>query len=135
MDFEALAGDDGGINYTVLRYADVLLMYSEALNQLGETEEALDYLNMVRERAGLDPLQNLSQTEFALVMEDERRVEFAQEAHRWFDLVRTGRLQTVMNDYFQGNGWEFTVEDYEVLLPIPQTEIEITPALTQNEGY
>ena len=135
IDFETLAGDDGGINFTVLRYADVLLMYAEALNELGDTEEAHDYLNIVRERAGLDPLQGLSQAEFVLVMEDERRVEFAQEAHRWFDLVRTGRLQTVMNNYFQGNGWEFSVEEYEVLLPIPQIEIEITPALTQNEGY
>lgn len=135
VDFQALAGDDGGINFTALRYADVLLMYAEALNELGNTDQALEYLNRVRERAGLEPLTGLSQTEFALVMQHERRIEFAQEGHRWFDLVRTDRLQPVMNDYFQGNGWEFSVEDYEVILPIPQNEIEITPALTQNLGY
>ncbi len=110
-------------------------MYAEALNELGNSEEAHDYLNMVRERAGLDPLTGISEAEFFLVMEQERRVEFAQEAHRWFDLVRTGRLQTVMNNYFQENDLEFSVEDHEVLLPIPQVEIEIAPQLSQSDGY
>ena len=135
IDFQAITGGDGGINFTALRYADVLLMYAEALNQLDDTETALQYLNMVRDRAGLDPLTGLNKAEFELAMEQERRVEFVQEAHRWFDLVRTNRLQTVMNNYFQENGWAFTVEDHEVLLPIPQDEIDINPTLEQNTGY
>ncbi len=126
---------DGGINFTALRYADVLLMYAEALNENDQTTTALPYLNMVRERAGLVDLSGLSKDEFTLAMEKERRVEFLNEGHRWFDLLRTGRTQTVLNAYYSSLGYTFSVEDSELLMPIPDDEIEIDPNLTQNPGY
>lgn len=134
VDFTTGLAGDGGINYTALRYADVLLMYAEALND-SDTPGAHNYLNMVRERAGLGPLDGLSKEEFALALEHERRVEFFLEGHRWFDLVRTGRAQTVLNAYFTNNGLNFSVEDYELLMPIPQRELDINPNLRQNSGY
>jgi hypothetical protein len=134
VDFTTGLGGDGGINYTALRFADVLLMYAEALND-SNTPEAHTYLNMVRERAGLDALDGLSKNDFALALEQERRLEFFLEGHRWFDLVRTGRAQTVMNSYFTNNGLNFSVEDHELLMPVPQRELDINPNLKQNPGY
>ncbi len=126
---------DGGINVLPLRYADVLLMYAEALNETGKTTEAHDFLNMVRDRAGLGSLSGLSKPEFALALERERRVEFLAEGHRWFDLVRTGRAQEIINNYYISQGLSFRVEDYELLMPIPQSERDIDPDLSQNTGY
>ena len=135
VDFTTGLVGDGGINFTSLRYADVLLMYAEALNETGNTDGASVYLNMVRDRAGLDPVSGLSSSEFALALEQERRVEFLSEGHRWFDLLRTGRVQTVLNDYFAEKGLNFSVEENELLMPIPQAEIDIDPTLEQNTGY
>jgi starch-binding outer membrane protein, SusD/RagB family len=92
--------------WPVYRYADVLLMRAECLNEAGfNTGTAFADLNAVRTRAGL-PNKTLGNTTpalavndqaaFRLAIEQERRVEFAGEAHRWFDLVRTGRVTTVM---------------------------------------
>jgi tetratricopeptide (TPR) repeat protein len=135
VDFTTGIQGDGGINFTALRYADVLLMYAEALNELNRMDEAYPYINLVRERTDLLPLSGLTQEEFTLALEDERRVEFFLEGHRWFDLVRTGRLQEVMNTYFQENGMSFSVEPHELLMPIPLREIDIDPDLQQNPGY
>ncbi|WP_416865296.1 MAG: RagB/SusD family nutrient uptake outer membrane protein [Imperialibacter sp.] len=135
VDFTTGILGDGGVNYTSLRYADVLLMYAEALNELSRTDDAHEYLNMVRERADLDALAGLSKADFSLALERERRVEFFNEGHRWFDLLRTGRLQTVMNAHFAAKGQSFTVENYELLMPIPQRELDIDVNLAQNDGY
>ncbi|MEQ8415974.1 MAG: RagB/SusD family nutrient uptake outer membrane protein [Imperialibacter sp.] len=135
VDFTTGILGDGGVNYTSLRYADVLLMYAEALNELSRTDDAHEYLNMVRERADLDALAGLSKADFSLALERERRVEFFNEGHRWFDLLRTGRLQTVMNAHFAAKGESFTVQNYELLMPIPQRELDIDVNLAQNDGY
>jgi tetratricopeptide (TPR) repeat protein len=135
VDFTTGIQGDGGINFTALRYADVLLMYAEALNQNGTQEEALNYLNRVRDRAGLDDLSGLSMNELAGALEQERRVEFFLEGHRWFDLVRTGRLLPVMNGYFNRNNMNFIVEEHNLIMPIPLREIDINPNLGQNPGY
>ena len=135
VDFTTGIQGDGGINFTALRYADVLLMYAETLNEGGGTEDPHIYLNMVRERADLLPLNGLSKEDFALALEHERRVEFFLEGHRWFDLVRTERLEDVMNTYFQNEGLSFTVAEHEWVLPIPLREIDIDPDLKQNPGY
>lgn len=134
VDYNATSLSDGGVNFTVFRYADVLLMYAEALNEL-DRAGAENYLNIVRSRAGLEAKTGLSKAEFRLAIEQERRVEFAFEAHRWFDLLRTGRLQTVINDFHQSKGKSFSITDHELLLPIPQSQIDIDPKLTQNTGY
>ncbi len=134
---------DSDINWTVLRYADVLLMYAEALNELSyeANGEAFTYLNMVRARVGLpfktsdhtDPDLRISdQAAFRLAIDRERRVELAFEGHRWFDLVRTERYMEVMN----ARGYIFTVEEYHKLYPIPQSQIDINPdVIMQNPGY
>ncbi|HBL77137.1 MAG: hypothetical protein A2W90_18795 [Bacteroidetes bacterium GWF2_42_66] len=135
VDFSTGTRGDGGINFTSLRYADVLLMYAEALNETNQTAIAHNYLNMVRKRAGLKDLSGLSKNDFALALEKERRVEFLCEGHRWFDLVRTGRAQTVLNAYFASIGFSYSIENYELLMPIPKNEIEIDPRLEQNPEY
>lgn len=135
VDFTTGVVGDGGVNFTSLRYADVLLMYAEALNESNGTSEALTYLNLVRKRAGLANFVGAVKADVTLALEKERRMEFFLEGHRWFDLVRTGRLQVVMNKYFKDNGLSFTVADHELILPIPLREIDINPKLGQNPEY
>ncbi len=146
VDFTVGISGDGGVNFTALRYADVLLMKAEALNEIGYVAdgEAFDLLNDIRTRAELpdktsdnlvDSLRIANQAEFRLAMEKERRIEFVYEQQRWFDLVRTGRAVTVINDYFANSGMAFTLSSTEVLMPIPQGEIDVAPELIQNDGY
>jgi len=130
---------DSDNNWIVLRYADVLLMYAEALNELGYVADgpAFTYLNQIRTRAGLPSktstnvdlaLRVADQAAFRLAIEQERRVELAFEGHRWFDLVRAGRALTIL----AGNG----MQAHHVLFPVPQSQIDINPALIkQNPGY
>lgn len=130
---------DSDNNWIVLRYADVLLMYAEALNEQGYVADgpAFTYLNQIRNRAGLPPktsnnadlsLRLADQAAFRLAIEQERRVELAFEGHRWFDLVRTNRALAVM----ASKG----MQSHHVVFPIPQTQIDINPALIkQNTGY
>jgi len=135
VDFTTGVGGDGGVNFTALRYADVLLMYAEALNESNQTAAALPFINQVRSRAGIPVLTGLSKAELTLALEKERRVEFLLEGHRWFDLLRTGRALEVMNAYFRREGLRFTMAAHEVLMPIPLREIDINPKLGQNPGY
>ncbi len=135
VDLKAVDPGDGSATFTVLRYADVLLMYAEALNEQGKTGEAFQYINAVRTRAGLSNLSGLSKEALSLAMEKERRVEFLHEGHRWFDLVRTGRARTVLNAHYQSQNQRFLVEEHELIFPIPQNEIDLNPAVTQNPGY
>lgn len=129
------ADGDADNNWTVLRYADVLLMYAEALNEVnnGPTTEAYAAIDAVRKRASLAPLASgLSKAAFALAIEHERQVELAFEGHRWFDLVRTGRAVAVMNQHFKAP----VVQDFNAVFPIPQTQIDVNPAgIKQNPGY
>lgn len=135
VDFTVGLEGDGGINFTPLRYADVLLMYAEALNEVNRTDEAYAYINAIRARASLDPLDGLTSQEFALALEHERRVEFLSEGQRWFDLTRTGRTIEVLNAYFEDIGSNFSVTQEELLMPLPQRELDIDPNLEQNPGY
>ena len=134
-------------NIHIIRYADALLMYAEALNEVGQTDKALDNLNRVRERAFNSPDYNysgLSQAEFRTAVWKERRLEFAMEGHRWFDLVRTGRFIQRMKDHSAleaqlaesiKSDIANNIKDYMILMPIPQREIDLNPALIQNPGY
>jgi len=135
VDFKATDLNDGAVTFTILRYADVLLMYAEVLNEQGKTADALPYLNQIRQRAKLTALSGLSQADMRLAVERERRVEFLYEGHRWFDLVRTGRAQTVLNAHYASQKLNFSLQDFEQLFPIPQAEIDLNPALKQNPGY
>lgn len=127
--------NDASNNYPVIRYADVILMYAEALNQNGKTAEACKYLNMTRRRgfgyqttetSPVD-LQTTDKAQFALMVEQERRVEPAFENHRWFDLIRTGRAVEVM----RSKG--FSLNETNLICPIPQKQIDVNPKLTQND--
>lgn len=135
VDFTTGIQGDGSINFTSLRYADVLLMYAEALNETSKTNEAHTYINLIRTRAGLNSLTGLSKADFALAIEKERQLEFLLEGQRWFDLIRTGRAKTVLNKYFTDHNLRFSVTDDELLMPIPQRERDINPNLQQNPGY
>ncbi|KQS27781.1 RagB/SusD family nutrient uptake outer membrane protein [Dyadobacter sp. Leaf189] len=129
------AEGDADNNWVVLRYADVLLMYAEAINEAGNgaTAEAYEAINAVRKRAKLAVLPaGLSKAAFALAIEHERQVELAFEGHRWFDLVRTGREVAVMNAHFNAP----VVAEFNAVFPIPQTQIDVNPAgIKQNPGY
>ncbi len=128
-DSAKLAGD-GGADFPVLRYADVLLMYAEALNEDNKPAEALPFINMVRQRAGLPDISIVDQAQLRLAIEHERRVELAFENQRWFDLVRTNRFVEVMNSKGYTN-----IKDYHRYFLIPQAERDLNPKLTQNPGY
>lgn len=126
---------DGGLgaehDWIELRYADIILMYAETLNENGSSaEDVLDLLDPIRTRAGLNPLDHTVLNTQALVRQailDERRLELAFEGQRWFDLVRTGTVDAEMGQTINSN--------YHVF-PIPVSEILATDGvITQNPGY
>ncbi len=90
-----------GTNWAVYRYAEVLLFMAEALNEQGKTGEAITFLNQVRQRAGLAATAAAGQTEVGEAIFKERRVELAFENKRWFDIVRTDRIQEIIVPYGQ----------------------------------
>ncbi|WP_160164083.1 RagB/SusD family nutrient uptake outer membrane protein [Nafulsella turpanensis] len=154
-----------GLNYIYIRYADVLLWKAEALIESGGSlEEARDLINQVRSRAinstyvqKLDgsgdaanyvistydtPFPNQQYAREAL--RTERRLEFAMEGHRYYDLVRWGIVEEVMDRYFEveverAPHLEGEVLDFngnQIYLPIPQEEIDLAPELySQIDGY
>jgi len=125
--------DNSPMDFPVLRYADVLLMKAEALNNLGKTTEAEAPLNEVRARAGLPAVTGLSQADFKVKVLHERRMELAFEGQRWFDLIRVDN-----GDYglsFLHSIGKVNATSKFLLLPIPQKEIDANPNLTQNPGY
>jgi starch-binding outer membrane protein, SusD/RagB family len=129
---------DAGNDWIVLRYADVLLMYAEVLNQLSGPEAALSHLNAIRTRAGVPALAatDLSKSTMQQALELERRVELAFENHRWYDLLRWGNAITAMNAHFKAIGRNITVEPFRVLFPIPQRDIDLSKGVTtQNPGH
>lgn len=126
--------DDGGSDHIIIRYADVLLKYAEALNESGGSNAA-KYLNIVRNRAGLSNSTATSQIDVRKAIELERRFEFIGEGHRWFDLKRTGKAVQTMNDWFTSNNRNITITIDNLILPIPQNQRDTDPALTQNKGY
>ena len=125
--------DSSPMNFPVLRYADVLLMKAEALNNLNRTSEAYQPLNLVRTRAGLPNVSGLSQSEFETVVLHERRIELAFEGQRWFDLIRVDDGQWGL-DFLHSIGKSNATAKH-LLFPIPQKERDNNPNLTQNLGY
>lgn len=130
-------------NIPLIRYADVLLMYAEVLNELNRTSEAIPFVQQVRTRAGLTtPITQQSKSAISDLIAHERQVELCFENLRWYDLKRTGKALEVMNahgqrekklkPYLYENAFE--VEPYKLLSPIPVTQIDINK-LEQNPGY
>ncbi|MCM4157566.1 RagB/SusD family nutrient uptake outer membrane protein [Gramella sp. AN32] len=130
-DREADPTAGGSFNdFPVLRYSDVLLVYAEAQASLNNFSEANEYLNMVRERAGLDDVDVSDMGGFIDVLLNERRREFVAEGMRWFDLTRLGSLEEAVQEAKNINvGSEY------YLFPIPQRERDVNPNLPQNQGF
>lgn len=130
-DFKATSGDPAlnwGYHIKEIRLADVLLMAAESLARSGNETQAKIYLNQVRKRVGLPDRTSTGQA----LQDDiafERRMELATEGHRFWDLMRTGKAASVL----ENQGFEVAKSEW---LPIPQQEIDITEGvLKQNPGY
>ncbi|WP_367769501.1 RagB/SusD family nutrient uptake outer membrane protein [Flavobacterium sp. WC2421] len=122
---------DSDVNIKYLRYAEVLLIKAEAMNELGQTATAIPILNQIRNRAGLANTTAVSQADVRTAIWKERRVELAFEHDRFYDLVRTGQAAAA----FAIDGKTFTVGKNE-LFPMPQKFISEANGLsTQNPGY
>ena len=140
----------GGNDWIILRYADVILMLAEAYNELGETDEAISYLNQVRERAGLaDYNTSMQDSEYAsnyptlkLAILHERRVELAFENQRWYDLLRFFSTEELIEYMHAKNGDDYGISDpdnftsKDIYYPIPYEEYLLNPeGMYQNPGY
>ena len=147
------------VNWYVLRYADVLLLYAEALNEVNKGPNATAYaaINMVRRRGFGVPINVTSNTadlasgmsyeEFRQAVRDERAYELAFEGHRRQDLIRWGIyyetvMQTAqdMENYLDGASAiyiaaRYTQKGKHELLPIPQREMQLMPKYKQNPGW
>lgn len=129
-NFTNQASTDVNIRY--LRYAEVLLIKAEAMNELGQTSAAIPFLAQVRNRANAGPVTATTQSELRTAIWNERRLELAFEHDRWFDLVRTGQAQAAMA---ADGGKVFKVGTHEVF-PLPQDFIMESGGLSaQNPGY
>jgi hypothetical protein len=138
-----VGGDDA--NWMVLRYADVLLIFAEAENEIsGPTVTAYDIVNKIRkrardenvnnidepsEKAELPDLAGLSKEDFRLAIWKERAMELCFEGHHRWDLVRAKMFVQVLNASGRN------VKEANNLFPIPDLEIAANPNLTQNPGY
>lgn len=124
-------------NYRFIRYADVLLMYAECLNETNATSTAYQYVDQVRSRAGLAPLATvmpgMSHDQFLAQIKHERITELTGEGHRFNDLARWGDLSTNLSA--RDAGFAHFVKGKHELLPIPQQDLDINPNLKQNPGY
>lgn len=133
---------DANNDWIVYRYADVLLMYAEALNGSNQSALANAQITKVRARAGLLPLTYIDQADLATKILQERRVELNMEGHRWFDLLRNNQLIPVLDAYFKkynirsATSKKLIDEPFRVLFPIPMTEIQTNANLgPNNTGY
>ena len=126
---------DGGSNAVVLRYADVLLMLAEVQNELASPTDAAPFLNLVRTRAGLPNTTATTQADLRTAIALERRLELVGEGQRWFDLLRTGAAISVMNSFFAASGILVTIDSHNLLMPVPQAQVNTDPSILQNAGY
>ncbi len=171
-DIGSLAGTVGwgfannALNFTPMRFADVLLMAAEAEIEVGSMEVARTYINRVRARAAASPVLNgaapaanylvnpysaafASKDQARKIVRFERKIELGMEGHRFFDLVRWGIADVVLNtEYFpkegtrrvEALGGSTFVKGKHEYLPIPEFAVtrsinEGTPTLKQNPGY
>ncbi|PQV48861.1 putative outer membrane starch-binding protein [Jejuia pallidilutea] len=126
-------GEIGDNDWIVLRYADVLLLYAEAIlagNDSTTDSRAIDAFNQVRARAGLEEVANLTKQQLL----EERRLEFLYENQRLYDLIRFGKADEVLSQFSNENSLFYTPE--RKYLPFPQREIDNLPNFyNQNSGY
>lgn len=119
---------------TIFRLAELYLIRAEARAHQGKLTEARSDVNLIRKRAGLPSVTTTDQSTLLNLISIERRLEFFTEwGHRWFDLKRTGAIDTVMSTAtpIKGGMWQTT----DQLYPIPKSELNVAPQLQQNPGY
>ena len=121
-----------GTNFPLIRFADVLLMYAEAANELSMFDEARDAINKVRQRPSVNmPALGVAATdskeELFKAIVHERRVELAFEQHRYDDLKRWGLAETVLSPLGYTSRHRY--------FPIPQLELDVNPNLAQLQGW
>lgn len=130
-----------GINERLLRYADVLFMYAECLNETSDTQGAYQYIQMVRSRVGLPNLATakpgMNQMQMREQIGHERFLEFPLEGHRFDDIRRWGWLQDpVKLAWLKSRDVEFnSYAAGREFFPIPQLEMDNNPGTIQNDGY
>jgi len=148
-DFETMdkaRAGQGPVNLVYFRYADVLLMKAEIENEINNGPNAAAYnaINQVRQRVNASEIEsNLNYEEFLHVVFDERSKEFFYEGHHWFELNRRDfefvepRVESPRLALYEAIGYEgnFDFQEYMMLLPIPQAQLDANPKLTQNPGY
>lgn len=141
LDLGTTSDSYSASDFIVLRYADVLLMYADALNQTNKTSDAYQYINSVRNRAGLGALPTgYTKDQMNDAIAKERQLEFLLEGDRWFDLSSRGfaYLKKTLNDAapFSFGQNTATIVDNEKLFPLPADEVLLKPGiLIQNPGY
>lgn len=151
FDPTAPAGIAAGLNIILMRYADILLMYAEAKNELGQMNEDIwnKTIKPIRQRAGFTDVSALSfpASDLQNIIRRERRCELAIEGLRLFDIRRWKTIENVMNGY--PHGAKFAADnsqyiqldqrkfnkDRDYLFAIPQSQRDINKNLTQNPGY
>jgi hypothetical protein len=128
----------GSQSVIVLRLADVILLKAEALNNTGDPADAIPLVNAIRARAKLPALTVTAQSDVALAILHERRLEFAGQGYRWSDLRRYGSQYTIdlMNNFtdYLGNKL-YNITSNNLLEAIPIDELEADPVCGQNPGY
>jgi len=130
-----------GLNWTLLRYPEVLLNYAEAANETGGPSAAvLNAINLVRKRAELPALEGLSKDELREAIWRERWYELSFENKTWYDMARLRKAFNVYTKKFEpyvGHKFSYgpTLSEKELLFPIPTAEIRNNNKLKQNKGY
>ncbi|MEO9512228.1 MAG: RagB/SusD family nutrient uptake outer membrane protein [Flavobacteriaceae bacterium] len=130
------AGFPSVINWRIMRYADILLMYAEAENEAnGGSSDALDALNQVRSRSNMAARTSSDQTTLRQEIRDERVLELMFEGDRYHDLLRWGMVPSAITDDLKSNMGGSQYVPGREYLPIPQIEVDTNPLYPQNEGY
>jgi starch-binding outer membrane protein, SusD/RagB family len=134
IDADAKTENQSDNNYPLMRYATVVLTFAEAYNELHvpvDDNDAYKAINSIRQRAGLPAFAGLTQDQLRDSILNERRLELCFEGERWFDLVRTGTLESTLKAKGTAN-----IKPFHMLFPVPQFEIDLNTNLKpQNTGY
>lgn len=128
---------DGTNDFYMLRLPDIMLLKAEALVKAGDITGAMLIVTAVRARVSLGPKTAANAAAAETIIANERRLELAFEGHRWFDLVRTGKAVEVMSAQrgLNGTPLNYNVQPYRTIMPVPQQQIDLNPALDQNPEY
>lgn len=123
-------------NIHILRIAEVYLNRAEARAKIGNISGALEDLNAIRNRAGLEDISTTGEEDTLEAIWEERKREFAFEGHRFFDLVRTGQALVELTNVDRANGPPVSLtEPGRQVFPIPAFDVAANPNLEQNEAY